>query len=140
MSSDFGQSGGVERWTRQVNSIMDEMLNRSFVDFRSAGAWQPATDVYETRDRYYICVELAGVDERAVDVTCLDGRRVRISGTRPQPRPQDQPGPLSVHVLEIDEGPFLREIDLPETVRIEDVDATYSKGYLWVMLPKKQNG
>ena len=45
-------------------------------------------------------------------------------------------GPLSIHAMEIDEGPFRREIELPEAVDVDRMEATYSKGYLWITVPR----
>jgi HSP20 family molecular chaperone IbpA len=81
-------------------------------------------------------VELAGVERDRIDVECIEGRRVLLRGTRDSPRPADTDAPLSVHALEIDEGPFRREIDLPEPVDVERIDARHRQGYLWIRLPK----
>lgn len=125
-------------WSRKLGDIMDEMLKRSYVGFRNTSAcWQPATDVFETRVDYHICVELAGLDESEIEVHCRDERVVVISGVRGQPRPAGVTGPLSVHALEIDEGQFHRQIELPEPVVVDQIEATHSKGYLWIRLPKK---
>jgi HSP20 family molecular chaperone IbpA len=134
--SKFGRGDEMQEWSRRINDIMDEMAKRSYFHFRDEGVWQPATDIYETRDAYFICLELAGVSPEAVEVECHDESHVRIQGYRGNPRPPDIPGPLSVHVMEIDHGPFRREIDLPEPVNVERVEATYDKGYLWITLPK----
>lgn len=135
-SKKFGEGEGIEGWSNCIQSIMDEMLNRNFVQFRDDGSWQPATNVYERPDAYFLCVELAGMDENEIEVSCPSDLRVTISGRRPQPRPDQPRGPLSVHVMEIDEGAFRRIIQLPESVDVHGVEATYSKGFLWVTLPK----
>jgi len=134
---EFGQGETFETWSRRVEQIMDEMLRRSFVQFRDVGPWQPHTNVYETRTHYYICVELAGVDRSTIDVVCTPPANVRIRGARAQPRPAGVGGPLSVYLLEIDEGPFQREFDLPEPIDIDRVDARYGRGLLWITMPKK---
>ncbi len=132
----FGQSEGFDEWTRKIQDIMDEMQKRDFVHFRDTGSWQPATNVYETRDAYHICVELAGVREQQIEVECADQKRITINGSRAQPRPDGVEGPLSIHAMEIDEGPFRREIDLPEAIDVDRMEATYSKGYLWITVPR----
>ena len=132
----FGQGEGFDEWSQKLHDIMDEMQKRDFVHFRDSGTWQPATNVYETRDHYYICVELAGVREEQIDVECLEGMRITICGSRAQPRPEGVDGPLSVHAMEIDEGPFRREIDLPEPIDVERLVAAYGKGYLWITVPR----
>ncbi len=134
--SRFGKRSDFDEWVQKLHDIMDEMLKRSFVDFRHTGEWQPATNVYESRECYYICVELAGVERDRIDVECIEGTRVLLRGTRDSPRPADTDAPLSVHVLEIDEGAFRREIDLPEPVDVERIDARHRQGYLWIRLPK----
>lgn len=133
---NFDRNDDPEKWSQKVRDIMDEMLKRSFVPFRDPGAWQPATNVYETRDFYYICVELSGVSREHIDVEVLEKSRVFVRGVRSQPRPKAAEGPLSVHVLEIDEGAFARQIDLPERVDDARIEATYDEGYLWITIPK----
>jgi len=127
---------GMDEWSRKMHDIMDEMRNRRFFHFRDSKVWQPATNVYESRENYHIGLDLAGMDEADIAVECLDERRVRVTGVRGSPRPPGTDGPLSVHVLEIDEGPFAREIDLPDAIVVDAVEASYSKGYLWISLPK----
>lgn len=132
----FGQSEGPGRWSRKINEMMDEMRKRTFVHFRDSSAWQPAVNVYEAGDDYLIVAELAGVERASVEVTCLEQCRVVISGARAQPRPEGVLGPLSLHVLEIADGPFRREVLLPEPLRMDDVQVTYELGYLWITAPR----
>jgi HSP20 family molecular chaperone IbpA len=134
--AEFGQGEGFQAWSQKIHDIMDEMLRRDFVRFRDSGTWQPATNVYESQDAYYVCVDLAGVKEQEIDVECADQRRITLTGTRAQPRPDNLEGSLSIHALEIDEGPFRREIDLPEGIDVDRVEATYSRGYLWITIPR----
>jgi HSP20 family molecular chaperone IbpA len=133
----FGKHGeGIKDWTRRIHDIMDEMRNRSFCDYRATGTWEPALNLYESREAYYVCVELAGLSPDAVVVECCDPKRVRVRGQRGQPRGPGQPAPFSVEVMEIDEGPFHREIDLHDPVEVQSVEVCYDKGYLWVTLRK----
>jgi HSP20 family molecular chaperone IbpA len=39
--------------------------------------------------------------------------------------------------MEIDHGPFCREVELPADVAHEHVSATHLNGLLWIQLPKK---
>ena len=137
MSFDkFGHGDAFDEWAQKIHDIMDEMQKRDFVHFRDSDAWQPATNVYETCDHYHICIELAGVHEHQIDVVCADRMRIIISGNRAQPRPDGLEGPLSIHAMEIDEGPFRREVDLPEPIDTDRMKATYSEGYLWIAVPR----
>jgi HSP20 family protein len=134
--SKFGHGDEMREWVRHMRNMMDEMKQRSFVQFRDEDTWQPATDVYETETAYCICVDLAGMTPEQVEVSCEDQHRVRISGFRPNPRPCNIEGSLTLHIMEIDHGPFRREVTLPEPINMDSVEATYDKGFLWVMLPK----
>jgi HSP20 family molecular chaperone IbpA len=136
----FGVNEGADDWSRKIGDLMDEMLNRSFVQFRDCGAWSPSTNVYETVDAYYVCVELAGVEQDRIDVQCEDGNKLTIRGVRSQPRPSGIKSALSVHAMEIDEGAFRRDIELPEPVVVDRIEATYVKGFLWVALPRSHRG
>jgi HSP20 family protein len=136
----FGRPENLEEWSRNIGSIMDEMLSRSFVGFCDGDAtWQPATNVYETRDAYYICVDLAGVEQQQIDVQAVNRRRITISGARSQPRPPQTAREFSMHAMEISEGAFRREIELPEPVEPDRVEASYSKGFLWITLPRTKS-
>lgn len=128
----------MDEWCRDVDDIMQQMLSRSFVQFRDARAWQPATNVYESSAAYHICVELAGMSADDIHVQCEGDRRVTLFGQRDMPRPAE--GELCIHVVEIDEGPFRREIDLPEPIDVEHIEADYNdanRGILWITLRKK---
>lgn len=136
--SEYGHDDAANDWSQRVHDMLDEMHQRNFVRFREAGTWQPPTDVYETHDAYFVCVDLAGIDGESADVECPNDRTLCISGTRCDPQPEGASGVLSVHVMEIERGPFRREVGLPESIRIDQVNATYSKGYLWITLPKRK--
>jgi HSP20 family molecular chaperone IbpA len=133
--SKFGESG-LHEWSQHLEEIMDEMLRRTFVQFRDYGAWRPATNVYETRAAYHVCVDLAGVQREQIQVHCISPTRLTIDGCRPQPRPTPDDVELSIHVLEVDEGRFQRQIELPNAVDAEGIEARYDKGFLWIMAPK----
>ncbi|RMF78158.1 MAG: Hsp20/alpha crystallin family protein, partial [Planctomycetota bacterium] len=119
----FGQGGSFDDWSRKMHDILEEMLKRSFVDFRDCGAWRPATNVYESSSAFYVCVDLAGVEIGEITVECLSSRHIRISGVRRKPLPVGESEALSIHALEIDEGPFAREINLPEPIVVDAVEA-----------------
>lgn len=131
---DPDEGGG---WSRAIRNMMQEMLQRQMVGFRSTATWGPALNVYERLGGFVICADLAGMRPDRIDVQCLSHTRIRIAGRREHPRISDVHDELSIHVMEIDEGPFHREIDLPEAIDTQRVSARYEDGYLWVHLPKR---
>lgn len=98
-------------------------------------AWHPAINAYRCRDGILICAELAGVDRSEIQVR-VESRRVWLSGRRMPPEPCEVEGPpVQVLAMEIDPGPFEREIVLPVEVDPDDVNAEQSEGLLWIRLP-----
>ena len=130
-----GEVEGLAEWSGRMNEIMDEMLNRNYVEYRGTRTWQPPTNVYETGQCYRICIELAGMAAEEIEVVCRSDRCVTVSGHRAMPRPETV-DELFIHVLEIDEGPFEREIDLPDPIEVDRVEVRYEGGFLWISLPK----
>ena len=133
----FGEGRNIDDWSQNIHDMIEEMHNRTFFQFRRTDTWQPAINIYEIQTSYIICVDLAGLEESQVAVECVEQQRVVIAGRRDKPRPERHEGSLSVHLMEIDEGPFRREIELPHPVVTDEVEAEYRKGYLWIHLPKK---
>lgn len=139
--SSFGEGGeSVRHWSEQMQTILDEMRRRKLCDFRASDAWQPVINLYELESAYAVCVLLAGVDADSVAVECLGSTRLCIAGQRASPRPPGSSGRCSVQVLEIDEGPFRREIDLPGPVDAERIEVRHDRGFAWITLRKIRSG
>ncbi len=126
----------MEEWSRKIHDIMDEMRTRIFVEYRVSGTWQPRVNLYESRAALHLCVEMAGLEPNALRVECLDATHVRITGQRGRPYAPGLDSPFSVEAMEIDEGAFAREIDLPDPVDVGAAEITYDRGFLWITLPK----
>ncbi|MFA9479571.1 Hsp20/alpha crystallin family protein [Phycisphaerales bacterium AB-hyl4] len=103
----------------------------------SARMWEPAVNVYELDDRVQICVELAGVSRERLQVRVEPGR-LWVEGIRqpPDPAPSSEQPVRTVH-MEIDDGPFSREIPLPMNVLLDKVQSTYHDGMLCITLPTR---
>jgi len=97
--------------------------------------FEPPTDLYETTDNIVVRVEIAGLAAENIEVALSsDGRVLTISGRR------DDPGagsPRKYYTMEIESGNFYRQLLLPRPVDAEAVSASYSEGFLEVVLPKR---
>ena len=82
-----------------------------------------------------ICVDLAGIDKSLIDLQ-VEPRRVTVRGSRDAPEPIDQA--VQMLALEIDYGPFERQVELPAEVDVEQARAEQENGLLWICLPLKR--
>jgi len=95
--------------------------------------WKPPLDIYELQDEIIIKLELAGVKRKEINII-QEGNRIRISGRR---KMDDRERIHTYHQMEINYGEFERIIVVSETVRIEEVKASYKDGFLMVRARKK---
>ncbi len=95
--------------------------------------FRPAVDCYRTDDppALTLVVELDAVDPDAVEVLDVD-RAVVVSGVRR--RPEAVQGQV-YQQIEIEYGPFQRQIPLPADVDASAAQARYEHGLLTVVLP-----
>jgi HSP20 family protein len=114
-------------------------LHKGYYSFIANETWAPSVNLYETDKAYKVCVDLAGVDKKKIDIEIVEQRLV-LRGNRAVPICKDEGSPSSkpkLHLMEIDHGPFVREVELPQDVERENISAKYDNGMLWIELPKK---
>src|SRR6185312_11395065 len=66
---------------RQMNQLVDREMNRQFFPFSPTDAFRPAVNLYETQHSFMICVDLAGMDQRDIEVS-LEVQVLVIRGRR----------------------------------------------------------
>ena len=82
-----------------------------------------------------VCFDLAGVDRANIDLR-IEPRKLILRGTRPTPEPASSEGRSEqILAMEIDNGPFARELRLPVEVVPAEVTAEQRDGLLWIKLP-----
>jgi HSP20 family protein len=121
---------------RQMNQLVDRELGRQYQGFSPTDAFRPAVNLYETREGFMICIDLAGMDQRDMEVSLEKGNLV-VRGRRQSPMPPDGSRAVAVHLMEIDHGQFCRTVEIPSGVDEERIAANYHLGMLWITLPKK---
>jgi HSP20 family protein len=93
--------------------------------------YRPQVDVYRSDDppTLTVQIELPGVDPK--DVQLIAGSQaLLIAGERRRPKDCGH-----YQQMEIDYGPFQRQITLDENIDPEAATATYERGFLTVRLP-----
>ena len=98
----------------------------------SSMVWRPATDVYETRDKLIVVLELAGMSEDDMAVTLFSDLLV-VEGIRQQKTVTEM---NACHQLGIKYGEFRSEVHIPFPVDTERVTADFENGMLTVTLNK----
>jgi len=125
------------RWLHGALQDVTYELARSQFQF-APHAWEPAINAYRCEKCIRICVDLAGVERSQIDLT-VEARRVLIRGARALPEPTRAEGrAVRLLAMEIDYGPFEREVALPAEVEITEAHTEQRNGLLWISLPLKQ--
>ena len=92
--------------------------------------WRPPTDAYETEDTYIVVVEAAGMRGAEFSVT-FERQTLWIRGSR-----GDSGGPKAYNQMEIAYGDFETGVHVNAPVDESAIEASYSDGFLRVILPK----
>lgn len=108
----------------------------SYWRYCATSQWEPSINICESQDGYHISVELGGMRREDIEVQVEAGHLV-IRGQRSIPRPEVPDEQLRMHHMEIEHGPFCRELDMPGNVDPQGISARYKDGILWIRLPKR---
>ena len=122
----------------QLEALVRHAMSRNFGRCAATDTWSPAVNVYELPGRLMVCVDLAGVKREQLDVRVERGR-LYIHGTREAPEPATHGrSPMRILGMEIDYGPFSRDIAIPQDIALDRVQSKYTQGLLWITLPLRQ--
>jgi HSP20 family protein len=117
---------------QEVNQLFERLslLDRS--ERIAGGEWSPAVDVYESRGRLVVVVEVPALPADALKVVYRE-REIVVSGERRTRRPGAGTGFLC---LERAHGRFERTIPFDVAVDVTHAEARLSGGVLTVVLPR----
>jgi HSP20 family protein len=126
---------GLNRIQSRINDLFAETFGRprAFSPATSA-VWLPPVDVLESRDSYLIRAELPGMKNEDFSLEVKDGT-LTLSGERKLEEPADG---VEYHRIERVAGKFVRSFSLPQTVRSDDIKASYRDGILEIHIPKTE--
>jgi HSP20 family protein len=102
--------------------------------WRRESSWgaAPAVDITESEKAYEITAELAGMDEKNIEVKLADGG-LTIKGEKQEEKEEKK---KDYYLNERHFGSFERSFQLPDGVDTNKIEATLKKGLLKVTLPK----
>lgn len=93
----------------------------------------PAVDVVENEKAYELTAELPGMDEKNIEVKVVNGN-LTIKGEKQEEKEEKK---KDYYLHERNFGSFERSFGIPEGVDADKIEASFKKGVLTVMLPKK---
>ncbi|QIV95942.1 heat shock protein Hsp20 [Allofrancisella inopinata] len=93
----------------------------------------PAVDVVDEKNQLKIEIEMPGLGEEDIKVS-IDNGILTVKGEKTTSR-QDKD--KNYMMREINYGSYERSLSLPDTVDTDKAKASFKKGMLWVVLPKK---
>jgi HSP20 family protein len=132
----------VDDWQREVDRYLQHFARsgkRPTIIFTQHNQleplWNPAVDLYETRDAIVVVLELPGVDPNQTEIQ-VEPQRLTVRGVRRE-RHARSPEQRTYHALELRYGRFERVLALPPSVDSSGTTATYEDGLLEIMLPKR---
>ena len=112
------------RFQRQMSQLMDTWGD----DSRPAA--MPPVNLYDDGEEFHVRAELPGLDREKLDLS-VAGDVLTLKATR---KPEEFDG--SYHRRERGGDTFSRSVNLPDTVDVDAVRATYVNGILEVSLPR----
>jgi len=122
---------------RDITSLRDEMnrlFTRTLGEGGSAGgsAWTPAVDIFDAADAIVLKAELPGLSPDDIDIE-IDESVLTLKGER---RFEETVEEGRYYRVERAYGAFQRSVTLPQSVKADEITATFEHGVLTVRVPK----
>ena len=121
-------------WLRgEIDDLFSELWQ--VPRFAARGSFRPQVDCYRTEDppEITVVVELPGVDPQEVQIVATP-QALLVAGERRRPSGAER----VYQQMELDYGPFRRELVLSADVEPERGRASYEQGLLTIVLPLAQ--
>ena len=129
--------GLLRQMTTELDRVFDEPFWPSFrwppegfTALRET-TWAPKVDVFEKDNRLITKIDLPGLKKEEVKVEFVDGRLVVFGERKNETEKKED----NYYRCEREYGSFYRAVPLPETVKFEDVKATFADGVLEIAVP-----
>lgn len=117
----------MERLQNEMNKLFARHSTRTAPDF-------PAVNVWTSEEQASVTTEVPGVSAEDIDISVV-GKTLTLRGTR---KPEKLAEGEKYHRRERGFGDFVRTVELPYRVSPDKVDAKFSKGVLYITLPRAE--
>lgn len=135
-SSTAPSNGDAFHSLRQdIERLFDDVTRGwSLPAFRGNGMLNPRVDVAETEKGIELTAELPGVDEKDIDLS-LDDDVLTLKAEHKEEK-EEKDKKKHYHLIERSHGTYLRRFQLPFAPDAANVNASFEKGVLKVMVPR----
>lgn len=120
---------------REIDKLFEDTFGNVGVPLLLSNGWLPAVDVKETDDALLFDLEMPGVAEDKLEITC-EGGVLAVAGEKMGVRKEGDEGKW--HIVERTFGSFRRSFQLPTNVQEDKIEATLTNGVLHVRVPKME--
>lgn len=98
----------------------------------SSSSWAPTVDIFERGDNLVLRAEIAGLSKDDVEIS-VENNMLTLRGERKREAEFNE---QDAYHLERSFGVFTRSFNLPKTVDMDRISATYENGVLELKIPK----
>ncbi len=115
---------------RSFESFFDNFMNDRFF----SREMYPAIDIEEDDEAYHLKAEIAGIEEKDMDVSLKNG----ILTIKGEKKYENEKKTRNSLVCERRYGSFSRNVQLPENIKGDQIKASYKNGILSIDVPKAE--
>ena len=127
----------IDMLRREMDHFFDDLVPFSWrkenggSDLRT---WAPSADISEDDHEYLIKIDIPGMEKKDIKVNYQDGR-VTITGERKTESKEEKKDYIR---QERYQGGFYRSFSLPDTIKEDEIHATFKEGVLKLVIPKAE--
>lgn len=123
---------------REFNKLFNT-FGRRFLDTNGKEelenvVWMPLADIIEDKDNFVINMDIPGLKKDDVKISFSDGQ-LSVSGERKEEKESKD---TTFHRVERTYGKFYRSFSLPQKIKSDQIEASFSDGQLFITIPKAE--
>ena len=118
---------------KSFSTLLDQFFNDSFGQMSSNG-FNPQVDIAETDSSFEIELAVPGMKKEDFSIDMKKDQLI-ISGERKR---KNEAKELNYHSIETAYGSFKKSFYLPDTIKVDKIEASYVDGILTITLPKDE--
>lgn len=99
----------------------------------SKRVWNPPTDIYEAEEETIVKIEVAGLDEKQLQITA-DRNLLIVRGQRVHSHANQE---INYHLMEIHYGYFERVLAFSYSLDQDSIKAAYDKGFIVIRIANR---